>query len=60
LAEGQRPVFRPGEPYVGLDTSKLPSGSVVVDNEPAGHVYVQNTTPQILKDAVIERGRFPK
>ena len=59
LAEGQRPVFRPGEPYFGVATSRLPPGSVAVDNEPVGHVYVQNATPGILKDAVIERGKFP-
>ncbi len=63
LQEGQRPVFRPGEPYFGIDTSKLPPGSVIYDNEPPGHVSVQNVTPEELQQAVNDtnvRGKCPK
>lgn len=63
LREGQRPVFRPGEPYFGIDTSKLPPESVIYDNKPPGHVSVQNVTPEELQQAANEtniRGKCPK
>jgi hypothetical protein len=31
---GNRPVLRPGEPYMAIDTSKLPPGSVRPDGVP--------------------------
>ena len=63
LAEGQRPVFRPGEPYFGVETAKLPPGSVVPDGVPPGHVSVIGVDPGVIKDAVIQQPpwpRFPK
>ena len=60
LPKTERPVFRPGDDYIGIDTSKLPPGSVVPDNVPPGHVSVQGVTPEQLQQAVIERGKFPK
>lgn len=60
LQPGQRPVFRPGEPYFQIDTTKLPPGSVIPDNIPPGHVGVQNVAAKILKDAVSGRGKLPK
>jgi hypothetical protein len=45
-------VFRP----VGIDTSLLPEGSVVYDNVPPGHVFVEGVPPDVLKEAVVERG----
>lgn len=63
LAEGQRPVFRPGEPYFGVETAKLPPGSVVPDGVPPGHVSVMGVDPGVIKDAVIQQPpwpRFPK
>jgi len=60
LPKTERPVFRPGDDYIGIDTSKLPRGSVVPDNVPPGHVSVQGVTPEQLQQAVIERGKFPK
>jgi hypothetical protein len=56
LPEGARPVFRPGEPYLGIDTSLLPEGSVVYDDVPPGHVFVEGVPPDVLKEAVVERG----
>jgi len=55
-----RPVFRPGDDYFGIDTSRLPPGSVLPDHDPPGHVSVLNVSAEALKDAVVERGRFPK
>lgn len=60
LKEGQRPVFRPNQPYFSIDTSKLPADSVIPDNKPPGHVSVKGVSPEVLKDAVSERGKFPK
>lgn len=60
LPKTERPVFRPGDDYMGIDTSKLPPGSVVPDNVPPGHVSVQGVTAEQLQQAVIERGKFPK
>jgi hypothetical protein len=53
-------VFRPGKPYFGVDTSKLPLGSVVPDDVPPGHVSVMNVLIEALKEAIVERGVFPK
>jgi hypothetical protein len=60
LQPGQNPVFKPGQPYFGVDISKLPGGSVVFDNIPPGHVSIINVVVQVLKDAVIEKGVFPQ
>lgn len=57
--QGRRPVFRPGDDYFGIDTSKLPQGTVIPDHVPPGHVSVIHVPVEVLKDAVIERGRFP-
>jgi RHS repeat-associated protein len=53
------PVFAPGDKYFGADVSKLPEGSAVLDNNPPGHVTV-NAPAQAIKDAVVEKGKFPK
>lgn len=63
LAPGQRPVFRVGDDYFGISTSRLPPGSVRPDNIPPGHVTVTGVTPAALKDAATQtgiRGKFPK
>lgn len=60
------PVMHPGRDWVGLDTSKLPPGSVVPDGVPGsavtppGHVSVYVDDPMLLKEAIIEFGKFPK
>jgi RHS repeat-associated protein len=61
LQPGQRPVFRPGDSAFGVDTAKLPEGSVNQDNEPPGHVSVQPLPPETFKNAVIPetRCKFP-
>lgn len=61
-----RPVMHPGKDWVGIDTSKLPPGSVVPDGVPGssvtppGHVSVYVDDPMRLKEAIIEWGKFPK
>jgi hypothetical protein len=68
---GGRPVFRPGEEYMRIDTSKLPPGTVIPDGVPPGHVSVRNVPPEVLKNAVTPKppkppygpdasGKFPK
>jgi RHS repeat-associated protein len=65
---GGRPVFRPGEPYFGVDPSKLPPGSVIPDGVPGstttppGHVSVVGVPPEVIKGGVIPgaSGKFPK
>lgn len=68
--DGQ-PVFGLGDDYIAIDTSKLPPGSVMIDNQPAGHGVIQNVPPHVVKDAVIPKppkgpydgstsGKFPK
>jgi hypothetical protein len=60
LEPGQRPVLRSGESYFGVNTSKLPPGSVIPDNLPPGHISVKDVPAPTLKDAVSERAKFPK
>jgi RHS repeat-associated protein len=60
INSASRPVLGPGETYIGIDTSQLPPGSVVADDVPPGHVSVVGVSPQELRAAVIQRGRFPK
>jgi hypothetical protein len=68
---GGRPVFRPGEPYIAVDTSQLPAGSVIPDDNPPGHVGVIGVPPEAIKPGVIPKppgppygpggsGKFPK
>jgi hypothetical protein len=57
-SSGSRPVFRPGDHYIGIDVSKLPAGAAVLDNLPAGHVSVSGVTADQLKAAVVESGRI--
>ena len=59
LHGGQRPVFRPGEQYIGVDPAKLPRGSVIPDNVPPGHVTVRGVDVETLQGAIVERGKFP-
>jgi hypothetical protein len=57
-----RPVFPPGADYTAIDTSKLPPGSVIIDNQPPGHGVIQGVPPQVIKDAVIPKpgsGKLP-
>ena len=55
-----RPVFRPGDKYIGIDPSKLPPNSVIYDNAPPGHVSVRALPTQTLQDAISESAKFPK
>jgi hypothetical protein len=59
LLPGQRPVFRPGQDYFGIAVDRLSAGSVIYDNQPDGHVSVVGVSAEDLRNAVIERGRFP-
>ena len=51
------PAFRDRE-YFGVDTTKLPRGSVIFGNNPPGHVAVLGVSPEALRDAVIIRDKF--
>jgi RHS repeat-associated protein len=53
------PVFTKDE-YFGVNAGSLPPGSVVFDNNPPGHVTVAGVEPEVLKGAVVVRGKFPK
>jgi hypothetical protein len=55
----ERPVFLPGEPYFGVDSSRLPPGTVVQDDDPPGHVLVGQVSSETIREAVVERGKFP-
>lgn len=55
----QRPVFKPGDDYLVVDVSKLPPGSVFKPGDVPGHIGVRNVPPEVLKDAIIFRGRLP-
>lgn len=61
-----RPVLHPGKEYIGIDTSKLPPGSVVPDGvpgsaiKPPGHVSVYLDDVETLRAAIIEHSTFPR
>jgi hypothetical protein len=42
-----------------VDTEVLPSGSVIPDNIPPGHVSVQGASLEIIKSTVVERIKLP-
>jgi hypothetical protein len=46
-------VFRRGDKIWSVDTSKLPSGSVIRDGVPPGHVTV-NATPAQIRNAIVD------
>jgi hypothetical protein len=54
-----RPVFSIGESYFGVDPSRLPPGTVARDDNPPGHLVVGEVSPDVLRAAVVERGKFP-
>lgn len=58
VGEGTKPVFT-SDRYTVVDASKLPQGSAVRDNNPAGHVSV-TASPGEVKAAVVGTGKFPK
>ena len=51
----QMQIFKPGDKIWAVDTRLLPSGSVTVDDNPAGHVSVF-ATPEQIKGAVVPSG----
>jgi hypothetical protein len=53
-----QPVFTDDQ-YIGVDASRLPEGTVVLDDDPPGHVSV-TATPGQLKNANLTKGKFPK
>ena len=61
LEPGERPVFSPGDDFIAVDSTKLPDGSVVFDNNPPGHVSVNGilTSVETIKNAVLGIFRFP-
>lgn len=59
IPKGERAVLRPGEPYFAVDTSLLPAECVIRDDNPPGHVSVVNVSPEDLRSAVCDKGKFP-
>jgi hypothetical protein len=57
---GKNPVFDLGREYIGVDPSKLPPGSVILDNDPPGHVNVVGVSVQDIKNALISKGKIPR
>jgi hypothetical protein len=53
-ADGQQ-IFRPGDKIWSVDTSQLPDGSAVFDDDPPGHVSVF-ATPDEIRAAVVASG----
>lgn len=50
-----RQVFQPGSKLYSIDTSLLPDGSVVPDDDPAGHVSVY-ASPDDIRSAIVPQG----
>jgi RHS repeat-associated protein len=48
--------FRPGEKVSAIDTSRLPEGSMNVADVPAGHVNLDNVSPDDVRNATIPKG----
>ena len=53
-ADGQQ-IFRPGDKIWGVRTDQLPGGSVIMDNNPAGHVSVF-ASPEQIRNAIMLNG----
>jgi hypothetical protein len=53
------PVFRPGGDVTEIDATRLPAGSVRVDNVPEGHAEIQGLTPEQVKAAVVNTKKLP-
>ena len=58
LPEGELPSLR--KEYIVVDTTKLPTGSVIYDNTPPGHVLVRDVPVDVLQKAIVGSGKFPK
>jgi len=61
---GENPVLRPGNPFIEVDVSQLPPGSVTLDGglegNPPGHVSVQAQTEEIVGAITSGSGKYPK
>ncbi len=53
------PAFAPGDRYIVVDTTMLPPGSVIYDNEPVGHVSVVGVSPEGIRRAIVDKGVVP-
>jgi hypothetical protein len=58
LPPGRQPVFPGGKDWHAIDPARLPSGSVV-PTPPEGHWIVKDNPPEMIREAVVERGTFP-
>lgn len=54
------PAFPPGSEWFSVDVNRLPKGSVVYDNNPPGHVCIMNQPPEVVKAAILTKGKIPK
>ncbi len=50
-------MFRYGEPYFAVDTNRLPTGTVVFDKQPHGHVSVTGVDCDTIKAAILYKGK---
>ena len=58
LGPGQKPIFPLGGRFFAVDPSRLPDGSVI-QTPPEGHWIIKGVPPDLIKQAVTERGAFP-
>jgi hypothetical protein len=59
MATGE-PAFPPGVEWFAVDVRRLPPFAVEYDNSPPGHVSVVDLSPEVVKAAVVLRGRMPQ
>jgi hypothetical protein len=54
------PAFPPGSEWFAVDVGRLPPFAVEYDNDPPGHVSIVDLPPDVVKAAVVMRGRIPE
>jgi hypothetical protein len=59
LPDGE-PAFPPGVEWFAVDVRRLPAEAVEYDNSLPGHVSVVELSADVVKAAVVRRGRMPQ
>jgi hypothetical protein len=54
------PAFPPGAEWFAIDVRRLPASAIEYDNVPPGHVSLDGLPPNVVKDAVVKKGRIPQ
>ena len=52
-------MFLPGDEYIVIDANLLPAGSVVLDNDPPGHVSVIEVELDVLR-TLAQKGKISR